>query len=211
MFGIKEATRLSIAKLKWRRRNSGNGTYLDTHAVGFDNISVGDWSYGPLRSVTSSPNPSLRIGSFCSIAEGVSFITCDEHPLDHFSSFPFRVRMLGESMPEAIDKGGIIVEDDVWIGYGETVLDGVKIGRGAVVAAGAVVAKDVEPYTIVGGVPAKPIKKRFGQGVIEGLLELDYTKVDKSFVVVHLEQLYRPLDESILGGLLDELGDGHEL
>lgn len=130
MFGIKEATRLSIAKLKWRRRNSGNGTYLDAHAVGFDNISVGDWSYGPLRIVTSSPNPSLRIGSFCSIAEGVSFITCDEHPLDHFSSFPFRVRMLGESMPEAIDKGGIIVEDDVWIGYGATVLDGVKIGRG---------------------------------------------------------------------------------
>lgn len=211
MFGIKEATRLSIAKLKWRRRNSGNGTYLDAHAVGFDNISVGDWSYGPLRIVTSSPNPSLRIGSFCSIAEGVSFITCDEHPLDHFSSFPFRVRMLGESMPEAIDKGGIIVEDDVWIGYGATVLDGVKIGRGGVVAAGALVAKDVEPYTIVGGVPAKPIKKRFSQKVIDQLLEVDYTNVDKSFVEAHLELLYRPLDENVLRGLLDESGDGHEL
>lgn len=211
MFGIKEATRLSIAKLKWRRRNSGNGTYLDAHAVGFDNISVGDWSYGPLRIVTSSPNPSLRIGSFCSIAEGVSFITCDEHPLDHFSSFPFRVRMLGEGMPEAIDKGGIIVEDDVWIGYGATVLDGVKIGRGGVVAAGALVAKDVEPYTIVGGVPAKPIKKRFSQGVIDRLLELDYTKVDKEFVEAHLGQLYRPLDECGLRGLLDESGGWNEL
>lgn len=130
MFGIKDAAKLSIAKIKWRHRNPGNGTYLDAHAVGFDNISVGDWSYGPLCIVTSSPNPFLRIGSFCSIAEGVSFITCNEHPLNHFSSFPFRVRMLGESMPEAIDKGGIVVEDDVWIGFGVTILDGVKIGRG---------------------------------------------------------------------------------
>ena len=130
MFGIKEAARLCIAKIKWRQRNPGNGTYLDAHAVGFDNILVGDWSYGPLRIVTSSPNPSLRIGRFCSIAEGVSFVTCDEHPLNHLSSFPFRVRMLGESVPEATCKGGITLGDDVWIGYGATILDGVKIGRG---------------------------------------------------------------------------------
>lgn len=211
MFGVKDWIKLNVAKAKWRRRNSGNGVFLDGHAVGFDNISVGDWSYGPLRIVTSSPNPSLRIGSFCSIAEGVTFVTCDGHPLDYFSSFPFRVRMLGESVPEATDKGGIIVEDDVWIGYGATVLDGVKIGRGGVVAAGAVVSKDVEPYTIVGGVPARPIKKRFSRDVIDRLLELDYTKVDKSFVEAHLEQLYRPLDANALGGLLDESGDGHEL
>ena len=130
MFGIKEAVRLDIAKIKWRRRNPGNGTYLDGHAVGFDNISVGDWSYGPLRVITSTPNPSIRIGRFCSIAEGVSFVTCDEHPLDRLSTFPFRVRVLGESEPEAFGKGGIVVDDDVWIGYGATVLDGVHIGRG---------------------------------------------------------------------------------
>lgn len=210
MFGIKEAARLCIAKIKWRHRNPSNGTYLDAHAVGFDNISVGDWSYGPLRIVTSSPNPSLRIGRFCSIAEGVSFVTCDEHPLNHLSSFPFRVRMLGESVPEATGKGGITLGDDVWVGYGATILDGVKIGRGGVVAAGAVVAKDVEPYTIVGGVPAKPIKKRFNQGIINRLLEFDYSKVDKGFVETHLEQLYHPLDERVLGELLDEPRDGHE-
>lgn len=130
MFGVKDWIKLNVAKIKWRRRNPGNGTWLDGHAVGFDNISVGDWSYGPLRVVTSSPNPSLRIGSFCSIAESVSFVTCDEHPLDHLSSFPFRVRTLGESVPEATGKGGITLGDDVWIGYGATILDGVKIGRG---------------------------------------------------------------------------------
>lgn len=211
MFGIKEAARLGIAKIKWRRRNPGNGTYLDAHAVGLDNISVGDWSYGPLRVVTSAPNPSVRIGRFCSIAEGVSFVTCDEHPLDRLSTFPFRVRVMGESGPEAFGKGGITVDDDVWIGYGATILDGVHIGRGGVVAAGAVVAKDVEPYTIVGGVPAKPIKKRFSQDVIDRLLEFDYSKVDRSFVEAHLEQLYRPLDGRSLWELLDEPGNGHEL
>lgn len=130
MFGIKEAVRLGIAKVKWRRRNPGNGTYLDVHAVGFDNISVGDWSYGPLCIITSAPNPSIRIGRFCSIAEGVSFVTCDEHPLDRLSTFPFRVRVLGEGGPEAFGKGGIVIDDDVWIGYRATILDGVHIGRG---------------------------------------------------------------------------------
>lgn len=211
MFCIKEAARLSIAKIKWRRRNPGNGTYIDAHAVGVDNITVGDWSYGPLRIISSSPSPSVRIGRFCSIAEGVSFVTCNEHPLDHLSTFPFRVKVLGESGPEAFSKGGITVDDDVWIGYGATILDGVHIGRGGVVAAGAVVTKDVEPYAIVGGVPAKPIKKRFSQDIIDRLVDFDYSKVDKGFVRAHLERLYRPLDDSLLEALLDEPGSWDEL
>lgn len=211
MFGIMSAIRLCVAKAKWRKMNPNNGTYLDTHAVGTDNLLVGDWSYGPLRVITSSSNPSIKIGRFCSIAEGVSFVTCDEHPLDHLSTFPFRVRMLGEKSPEAIGKGGIVVEDDVWIGYGATVLDGVHIYRGGVVAAGAVVVKDVEPYTIVGGVPANPIKRRFDQDAIDRLMRLDYSKVDRAFAETHRDQLCRPLDGYLLGVLLGEPGDGHEL
>ena len=72
-------------------------------------------------------------------------------------------------------------------------------------------AKDVEPYTIVGGVPAKPIKKRFSQDVVARLLEFDYSKMDERFVGAHLEQLYRSMDGCSLGELLDEPGDGHEL
>lgn len=159
MFGIKEAARLCIAKIKWRQRNPGNGTYLDAHAVGFDNILVGDWSYGPLRIVTSSPNPSLRIGRFCSIAEGVSFVTCDEHPLNHLSSFPFRVRMLGESVPEATCKGGITLGDDVWIGYGATILDGVKIGRGGSSLRGRSLRRMWSPTRSLAGCPPSLSRK----------------------------------------------------
>ena len=159
MFGVKDWIKLNVAKAKWRRRNYGNGVFLDGHAVGFDNISVGDWSYGPLRIVTSSPNPSLRIGSFCSIAEGVTFVTCDGHPLDYFSSFPFRVRMLGESVPEATDKGGIIVEDDVWIGYGATVLDGVKIGRGGSSPRGRSSRKMWSPIRLSAACPPGPSRR----------------------------------------------------
>ena len=69
----------------------------------------------------------------------------------------------------------------------------------------------MEPYTIVGGVPAKPIKKRFSQDVISRLLKFDYSKVDREFVGSHLELLYRPLDESVLAELLDESKRGNEL
>lgn len=211
MLGIKSGIKLSVAKIKWRKRNPGNGTYLVGHAVGTENISVGNWSYGPINLITSSPNPSLRIGCCCSIAEGVRFITCDEHSLMNFSTFPFRVRILGSKVPEAHDKGGISVDDDVWIGYGAVILDGVHIARGAVVAAGAVVADDVDAYTIVGGVPAKPIKKRFNEKTIERLMHFDYDRVDIHWVEEHLEQLYRPLDEGVLGSLLNEPEVANEL
>lgn len=211
MFGIKTAISLFNVRYKWRKLNPHNSTRIGKYPVGLNNLSVGPYSYGSINISTSSADPILEIGAFCSIADDVIFITENGHNLNTFSSFPFKVKVIKTCKREAVTKGGIILGDDVWIGYGAIVLDGVKIGRGGVVAAGAVVANDVEPYTIVGGVPAKPIKKRFGQKVIDRLLEVDYTNVDKSFVESHLEQLYRPLDENVLRGLLDESGDGHEL
>ncbi len=211
MFGFKTKVNLLRARAAWRKKNGHNSTWLSGEGFGLANVSIGDYSYGPIHVNTSVANPRLEIGSFCSIAGGVTFLIGNGHPLDHFSTFPYRVKMLGEGEPEAIDKGGVVLGDDVWIGYGATILDGVHIGRGGVVAAGAVVTKDVEPYTIVGGVPAKPIKKRFDQDVVARLLAFDYSRLDKRFVEAHLEQLYRPLDGRALGELLDESGEGHEL
>ncbi len=96
--------------------------------------------------------------------------------------------------------GGIVVEDDVWIGFGATILSGVHIGQGAVVAAGALVTKDVPPYAIVGGVPAKLIKYRFEQELVRELVDIDYSRLDKQDVREHLDELYSELREK------DQLG-----
>ena len=100
--------------------------------------------------------------------------------------------------PEAVGKGGIIIGDDVWIGYRATILDGVTIGQGAVVAAGAVVTKNVPPYAVVAGIPARVVRKRFDEETIRSLLDFDLSKIDKKFVERHLEALYSPLTMDVL-------------
>ena len=111
------------------------------------------------------------------------------------STYPFKKLMLhGEQ--EAISKGDIIIEDDVWIGYGAIILSGVHIGQGAAIAAGAVVSKDVPAYAIVGGVPAKIIKYRFSESVRRQLEKIDFSKIENKFVEEHISQLYEEIDEN---------------
>ena len=108
------------------------------------------------------------------------------------STYPFRVGILGDKI-EAFGKGDITVDDDVWIGFGATILSGVHIHQGAVVAAGAVVSKDVPPYAIVGGTPAKVIRYRFEKPVIDFLLTLDYGKLDEELIRQYVDELYKPI------------------
>lgn len=97
----------------------------------------------------------LKIGKYCSISYGVKFILDDgKHSFNQITNYPFQTNDIN------YEKKGIEIGNDVWIGLGSTILYGVKIGDGATIAAGSVVTKDVEPYTIVGGVPAKLIKEK---------------------------------------------------
>lgn len=121
----------------------------------------------------------LVIGKFCSIACGARFLfNSANHTQRSLSTYIFPVLFEEwgldvERIPEAWDnKGDIVIGNDVWIGYEAVVLAGVTIGDGAIIGARAVVTKDVPPYTIVGGVPAKPIRKRFSDADIAQLLEL---------------------------------------
>ncbi|EMJ8399205.1 type B chloramphenicol O-acetyltransferase [Elizabethkingia anophelis] len=123
----------------------------------------------------------LIIGSFCSIGSGASFIMAGNqgHRYDWISSFPFFYMMeQGDSFKGAVDGfagvGNTVVGNDVWIGSEAMIMPGVTIGDGAVVGSRALVTKDVAPYTIVGGNPAKPIKKRFTDDEIEMLLEIEW-------------------------------------
>jgi serine acetyltransferase len=88
----------------------------------------------------------------------------------------------------------VVIEDNVWIGENACIMSGVHIGQGAVVAAGSVVNKDVPPYSIVGGVPAKVIKYRFEPEMIEALLKIDYSKLDKDMIQSHVDDLYQKLE-----------------
>lgn len=121
----------------------------------------------------------LVIGKFCSIACGARFLfNSANHALDSLSTYPFPLffeewGLKKENVAAAWDnKGDIIIGSDVWIGYEAVVMAGVTIGDGAIIAARAVVTKDVPPYTIVGGVPAKPIRRRFPEETTERLLAL---------------------------------------
>lgn len=175
----KKSALLSYMKLTWFRKKwrSQNGHNLTTAKNCFNAryVTVGNGTYGELDvRHFGNPEERLQIGNYCSIAPECIFLTGGEHRYNGLSTYPFRVKLgLGEN--ESITRGPIVVEDDVWIGFRATVMSGVRIGKGAVVAAGAVVTKDVPPYAIVGGVPAKVIKYRFSDDVIEKLQAVDFS------------------------------------
>ena len=121
----------------------------------------------------------LIIGKFCSIACGAKFLfTSANHTLRSLSTYPFPLffeewGLDKAHMAQAWDnKGDITIGNDVWIGYEAVLLSGVTIGDGAIIGTRAVVTQDVPPYTIVGGVPAKPIRRRFDDATIDALLHL---------------------------------------
>lgn len=123
----------------------------------------------------------LKIGRFCSVAAGAKFIfNAANHTLKSLSSYPFPVMHDEWAVPDmkvadAWDNhGDIVIGHDVWIGFEAIILAGVTVGDGAIIGARALVTGDVPPYTIVGGIPAKPIRKRFDDATIKRLLELQW-------------------------------------
>ena len=123
----------------------------------------------------------LIIGKFCSIACGAKFLfTSGNHSMRSLSTYTFPIffdewGLDAKNIRQAWDnKGDIVVGNDVWIGYEAVILSGVTIGDGAIIGSRAVVTKDVPPYTIVGSVPARPIRKRFDDAVIERLEALHW-------------------------------------
>lgn len=192
-------------KIKWRRRNRDNTAVMKSF-FDPDLVDIGVGTYGDINVFSSGNDSVLRIGNYCSIGPHTWFIINNEHPTDCFSTFPFRVKVLNDREFEATSKGGIFVEDDVWIGFGALILDGVRVGKGAVVAAGAVVSKDVPPYSIVAGVPAKIVKYRFDESMREKLESIDFEAIDDQFIKDNIDLLYSPLDAKTLDAISEDLG-----
>lgn len=135
----------------------------------------------------------LIIGKFCQIATAVVFIMNGaSHPINGFSTYPFQVfgKAWAEKSPmQVVSKGDTIIGNDVWIGKGATIMPGIKIGDGAIIGTKSLVTKDVSPYTIVGGNPAKEIRKRFDEETIQSLLALKWWDWDMQKITDNLEAI----------------------
>lgn len=175
--------KLLYNKRKWKKYNRHNFTIANS-IFPLDKVSVGKYSYGELNVFYwNKPNVKLKIGSFCSIASDVKFFLSGEHDYHKVFSYPFTARFENKPEISRVSKGNIIVEDDVWIGYGCIILSGVTIGKGSVVGAGSVVSKDIPPYSIYCG--NRVIKKRFPNEIIDKLLKVDFSKFSKEKYFQH--------------------------
>ena len=175
-------------------RTGDKETIYLKHVITNPNITVGDFTM--YNDFVNDPtlfennnvlyhypinHDKLQIGKFCSIACGAKFLfNSANHTLSSLSTYPFPLffeewGLEKKDVTNTWDnKGDIVIGNDVWIGYEAVVLAGVTIGDGAIIGTRAVVTKNVPPYTIVGGVPAKPIKKRFSEETISALLEIQW-------------------------------------
>ena len=175
-------------------RTGDKETIYLKHVITNPNITVGDFTM--YNDFVNDPtlfeknnvlyhypinHDKLQIGKFCSIACGAKFLfNSANHTLSSLSTYPFPLffeewGLEKKDVTKAWDKkGDIVIGNDVWIGYEAVILAGVTIGDGAIIGTRAVVTKDVPPYTIVGGVPAKPIKRRFPEETISALLEIQW-------------------------------------
>lgn len=175
-------------------RTGDRETVYLKHVVTNPNIQIGDYTmyndfvHDPRHFEKNNVlyhypinGDTLRIGKFCSIACGAKFLFASaNHTQTSVSTYPFPIFFeewdldIGDVMSAWDHKGDIVIGNDVWIGYEAVVMAGVTIGNGAIIGARAVVTKDVPPYTIVGGVPAREIRRRFSDDVIARLLELKW-------------------------------------
>jgi acetyltransferase-like isoleucine patch superfamily enzyme len=146
-------------------------------------VTIGRGTYGDPRIILYSGEDRASIGNFCSIAGGSTLLAGGEHQYKTTSTFPFNYYTLDDPGAEETDpmkirfadarhKGPLRLGSDVWVGYNALILSGVTIGHGAVIGAGAVVAKDVPPYSIAVGSPCQIAKKRFDDHTIDSLLKI---------------------------------------
>lgn len=168
-------------------------------------IEVGDYTYYDdfesvenfeknVKYLFDFTGDKLIIGKFCMIASDVTFIMNGANHLSNaISTYPFAI--FGEDWSDAMEgkeypnKKNTVIENDVWIGYGATIMPGVRIGNGAIVATKSVVTRDVLPYSIVGGNPAKEIKKRFSDEEIEQLLAMAWWNWPLEKITNHVKDL----------------------
>jgi acetyltransferase-like isoleucine patch superfamily enzyme len=166
----------------------------------YPQYSIGRGTYGDLRVRSWGEGVTLTIGAFCSVASGVQILLGGEHRPDWVTTYPFSVLWeKGRHLPgHPASKGDVVIGNDVWIGAEAMILSGVTIGDGAVIGARSVVTKDVPPYAIVGGNPARLIRMRFDEATISRLQSLKWWTWDDAKIERFLPLLLSDRVEAFL-------------
>jgi len=155
---------------------------------------IGRWSYGDLTIHVwdqGPPRTFLIMGSFCSLADRVQIFLGQGHWTDRVTTFPFSTWEAGAPFGGGPpSKGDVVIGNDVWIGTEAMIMSGVSIGDGAIIGARALVARDVEPYAVVVGNPARMVKKRFDDETIARLLEVRWWDFPDDVIAGLLPWLY---------------------
>ncbi len=178
---------------------------------GFNNLTFGtvvkNTSVGKYTYIAGARIQSTRLGRFCSIGPRSRIGGLGRHPTEWISTHPIFFSTLKQANISFCERdffdecGEVSIGNDVWIGANAFVLDGISIGDGAIVAAGAVVTKDVEPYSIVGGVPARLIRYRFTQTQIKSLQEMAWWNWPEDLLRKNAVLFRKPVDETVLNDL----------
>jgi hypothetical protein len=176
-------------KKKWRLLNKHNGTVAE-NVFPIELVTVGEGSYGASNVLSWSsfaekrviPGERLIIGNYVSIASGVLFILGGNHQTNTITSYPLCLLTGNSNSLDSESKGAITISDEVWIGTNAMILSGVTIGKGAVIAAGSVVAKDVPAYAIVGGNPARVFKYKYSPEIINIVSSVNLIDLSKECI-----------------------------
>lgn len=138
---------------------------------------------GSVLSWGTCSNSVVEVGSFTSIAKGLTCFVDGSHRMDFASTFPFKSRLKAKAPEVCYGRGPPVIGNDVWIGANVTVMDGVSIGHGAVVAANSVVSSSVPPYAVVAGNPARVKKMRFSPDLVERMQRSAWWELDDAFIL----------------------------
>jgi len=187
---------------QWKRRSS---PYTKDKLIG-SRFSIGEYTYGRPAVLEFQENTQLIIGKYCSIAPNVKIFLGGNHRVDWMTTYPFSD--WPDEFPTAkgisghpATKGDVVIGNDVWIGHSCIILSGVSIGDGAVLAAGSVVSKNIGSYEIWGGNPARFIRKRFSEDVIQRLIVIKWWDLSREKVlplIPHLmSQNFEKFEEAI--------------
>lgn len=187
-----QSYRFSSMAYAWRKKNRHNRTFA-SNFFSIDKVTVGNNSYGMLdvRTFSDTSGEKLQIGNYVSIADSVVFILGGEHQTKTFTTFPIRAYFTRvNNNLDSQSKGAITIEDEVWIGSGAIILSGVNIGKGAIVGAGAVITKDIPPYAVVVGNPARIVKYRFSKEVINQIENVKLSDIPTDTICNNFDLFY---------------------